>query len=309
MLTAAKLGRYLPLIIGIIILAVIALLAPWSKIGELLQDVPPYYFLLLTGLSVVYYAAKTLRFWYILRLLNIHTRLLPVALLYLSGQPLSILPAGELYRTVLLKKYLNISKSRSSPSVTIQGLVEAIVLLAISLFGAILIGKNITVVLVIAVLLAIVVIGLQRGWLGRSYALLDKLPYLSINEDKFQSFVKSHQQLLAPKSLSALVAFSLVPVMSGVGILYFSSKAIGQDVTFIQAMIGYSLPVILSGLSFLPGGLGVSEGGTIGILQLIGIPAAAAVTITLLVRVFSLVAGMVYGAIAQLILHARGVKA
>lgn len=298
-------SRYIPLAIGLIILLIIALLAPWEQIEELLENVPFTILLALFGLSLVYYAAKTLRFWYILHLLNISANLKTVSLLYLSGQPFSLLPAGELYRTVLLKKHLGISISKSSPSVTIQGLVEAIVLIALSLIGALFIGENTLAVGGVGVLLIILIIALQRGWLSKTYSLVGKLPYVSISQKKFQDFIQSHREILAPKPLFILIAFSLVPVISGVGILYLSSKAIGFNIGFVESMIGYSLPVILSGLSFLPGGLGVSEGGSIGILQLFGASAAGAIAITLLVRIFTLVAGLFYGIIAQLILHSR----
>lgn len=300
-----SLSRYIPLAIGLIILFVIALLAPWEQIDDLLEEIPLTVFLSLFGLSVLYYAAKALRFWYILRLLNISADLKTVSLLYFSGQPFSMLPAGELYRTVLLKKHLGVSISKSSPSVTIQGLIEAIVLLALSLVGALLIGRNTLMVAAIGLLLITVVVALQRGWFGKTYSMIDKLPYVSISQHKFQTFIQSHREVLAPKSLFILVMFSLIPVLSGVGILYLASDAVGFHIGFIESMIGYSLPVILSGLSFLPGGLGVSEGGTIGILQLFGATAAGAIAITLLLRIFTLVAGLFFGVIAQLILHAR----
>lgn len=298
-------SRYIPLAIGLIILCIIAMLAPWEQIDDLLEKIPPLVFLSLFGLSILYYVAKAVRFWYILRLLSISADFKTVSLLYFSGQPFSILPAGELYRTVLLKKHLGISISKSSPSVTIQGLVEAIVLLALSLFGALIIGQSALMVAVIGVLLAIVIIALQRGWLNRSYTLIDKLPYVSISQRKFQIFVQSHRDVLVPKSLLFLVLLSLVPVLSGIGILYIASDAVGFDMGFIESMIGYSLPVILSGLSFLPGGLGVSEGGTIGILQLFGATAAGAIAITLLLRIFTLVAGLLFGVVAQVILHTQ----
>lgn len=300
-----RISSYIPLIIGLLILLVIALLAPWGQIKNLLQDIPLQVFAALAVLSAIYYASKTIRFWYILKLLGIRASFTTVALLYLSGQPFSLLPAGELYRSVLLKDHLGIRISKSSPSVTIQGLVEAIVLLFISLAGAFVIGRNRIAVAVVGLLLFILIIALQRGWLGNAYSFINRIPYISLNQAKFQNFIKSHQELLKPKPLLALVAFSLFPVFSGVGILYISSQAVDFDISFVQSMISYSLPVIVSGLSFLPGGLGISEGGTIGMVQLFGASAAAAVTIALLVRIFTLGAGLFYGLIAQLILHAR----
>lgn len=297
--------RYIPLLLGIVILGVIVLIAPWAQIAELIDKIPVLTFLILATLSIIYYGSKTIRFWYILRLLDIRKPLPIVSLLYLSGQPFSLLPAGELYRTILLKKHLGVSMSKSSPSVTIQGLVEAIVLLSFSIIGAFLIGQNQFLVAVVGFFLILVVITLQRGWLSRMDNVLTKLPYVSIDKDKYQKFIASHQELLTPRALTSLLLLSMIPVFSGVGILYISARAIGFDVSFIESLIGYSLPVIVSGLSFLPGGLGVSEGGTIGLLQLFGATAAAAITIALLIRIFTLVSGLLYGLIAQIILHIR----
>lgn len=298
-------ARYIPLLLGFMILGVIILIAPWAQIAELIEKIPLVTFLILASLSLVYYGSKTIRFWYILRLLGIQQPLPIVSLLYLSGQPFSLLPAGELYRTVLLKKHLGVSMSKSSPSVTIQGLVEAIVLLSFSIIGAFLIGQNQFLVAVVGFFLLLLVVTLQRGWLSRMDGVITKLPYVSIDKEKYQKFIVSHQELLTPRALATLLLFSMVPVLSGVGILYISAQAIGFDISFIESLIGYSLPVIVSGLSFLPGGLGISEGGTIGLLQLFGATGAAAITIALLIRIFTLVTGLLYGLIAQIILHIR----
>lgn len=302
---AAKPGTYIPAILGIAILTIIVLIAPWQQISELIEKVPLSAFLALLALSITYYFSKVIRFWYILQLLDIKKPFIPVALLYLSGQLYSLLPAGELYRTVLLKKHLGVPMSKSSPSVTIQGLIEAIVLISISMVGAFLIGKNRFIVAAAGILLVVLIIALQRGWLTKMHPIIDKIPYLSINERKFNKFVKGHQRLLTPRALGSLVTFSLIPVLSGIGILYLSSKAVGFDISFIESAIGYSLPSIIAGLSFLPGGVGVSEGGTIGMLHLFGASAAASVTITLLLRLFTLASGLVYSLIAQVVWHVK----
>lgn len=298
-----RFGRYVPLAVGLFILLVIVVLAPWDKISDLLEEVPISVFLALLGLSMLYYASKAVRFWYILRLLDIRAPFKAVFLLYFSGQPFSLFPAGELYRTVLLKKHLGIRASKSAPSVTIQGLVEAIVLLFLSLAGAFVIGRNQVAVGIVGLLLLAVIVTLQQGWLLKSYSLINKLPHVSVDERKFQRFLKSHQELLAPKTLATLVMASLVPVFAGISILYIASHAVGFDIGHIHAIIAYSLPMIVSGLSFIPGGFGVSEGGTIGMMQLFGASTAAAVTTALLVRIFTLASGLVYGVIALLILH------
>ena len=295
--------KYLPVIAGLIILLVIALLAPWDQVGELLERVPPSIFVVLLVLSLVYFLSKAFRFWYILQLLDINVPVRRVIPLYLAGQPFSFLPAGELYRTILLEKHLGIKVSKSAPSVTIQGLVEAIVLLSFSLAGAFLIGQNRLIVATIALLLIALLVALRRGWFEGQHKLINKIPFVSIREEKYERFLEGHQRLVAPTSLAVMSGLSLMPVLAGVGILYFSALGIDSHLKFVEAAIGYTLPVILAGLSFLPGGIGVGEGGTIGLLHLFGVGTAAAVTITVLVRGFTLVAGVIYGFIAQLYVY------
>jgi uncharacterized protein (TIRG00374 family) len=293
--------KYLPLFAGLLILVVIALLAPWGSVGELLEKVPLSIFLLLGLLSMVYFLSKAFRFWYILQLLDIDKPIKKVMLLYLAGQPFAFLPAGELYRTVLLEKHAGVKISRSAPSVTIQGLVEAIILLSFSLVGAFIIGQNRLIVGGIALLLVLLLVTLRSGWLVNKHRFINKLPFVSVREDKYRNFIKGHQKLVSPSSLAILCGLSLIPVLAGIAILYLSVHGIDVELSFVEAAIGYTLPVILAGLSFLPGGIGVGEGGSIGLLHLFGISTAAAVTATLLVRAFTLVIGIVYGLIAALI--------
>lgn len=297
--------KYLPLFAGLIILVVIGFLAPWSQVGDLLTRVPAVIFVILFALSLIYFFSKAFRFWYILKLLGVDLPLPRVLLLYFAGQPFSFLPAGELYRTILLEKYADIRISRSAPSVTIQGIVEAIVLLGFSLVGAFIIGQNRVAVGAVALLLVLLIVSLRQGWFLGKHRLLNKLPFISVREEKYHKFVKGHQHLMAPGSLALLTGMSFIPVMAGIGILYFSAVGIDSQLRLVESVISYTIPVVLAGLSFLPGGIGVGEGGTIGLLHIFGVSAAAAVTITVLLRAATLVIGIVYGIIAQIIVQWR----
>ena len=304
-LSALELRKYLPLAAGLTILSVIIVLAPWEQIDDLLEEMHPSAFVVLACLSLTYFLSKSIRFWYILRLLGIRAPLSTVTLLYFAGQPFSFLPAGEFYRAVLLEKYLKIRLSRAAPSVTIQGLVEAIILLGLSLVGAFMIGQNRLAVASIALVLGGLIVALRKGWLVESHRFINKLPFVKIREEKYRHFIRSHQQLTSPGPLTLLSALSLVPVLAGIGIVFVSADAIGSHLGAVGAVISYCVPVVVSGLSFLPGGLGVGDGGMIGFLHLFGISTAAAVTITLLMRIFTLAAGVLYGLVAQAVVRWR----
>lgn len=76
-------------------------------------------------------------------------------------------------------------------------------------------------------------------------------------------------------------------LLANVLTLYFISFAIDFRITFLVAFITFTLTKFLSMVSFVPGALGVFEGGMTLILISFGIPAEPAFAMTLLLRAFS----------------------
>jgi hypothetical protein len=69
--------------------------------------------------------------------------------------------------------------------------------------------------------------------------------------------------------------------------LYFLSFAIGYKISFLIAFITFTLTKFLSMVSFIPGALGVFEGGMTLILVSFGVSAGPALAMTLLLRAFT----------------------
>lgn len=303
-----KIRPYLALIAGLVIVAVIAILVPWSSIILSLRRLSLGAVAVLLMMSVTYYFTKSIRFWIMLRQLGIEKPYPLVGLCYMAAQPMSLLPAGELYRTTTLKKYAGVPVHKSSPTVIMQGLVEAIVLLTAALIGAISLGENQGIVLGIVFVLAVVLIAIKRGWLEGLGRIMNKLPFVDINNQKLARLIRDNKIFLSRKNISSLLLLSIAPIAAGVVITYVATGSVGAHLSITQATIAYCLPVVLSGLSFLPGGLGASEGGTIGLLRLMNVAVPEAVAITLVVRIFTLGAGLSFGIIGALAIHAVEAK-
>ncbi len=69
--------------------------------------------------------------------------------------------------------------------------------------------------------------------------------------------------------------------------LYFLSFAIDYKISFSVAFITFTLTKFLSMVSFIPGALGIFEGGMTLILVSFGVPAGPALAMTLLLRAFT----------------------
>ncbi len=300
--------KYLPLAIGLIIVVIIVVLAPWSQIAKLLSHISLTTLLTLIGLSMIYYGTKVIRFWLMLRQLGFKKPLKRVGVAYMSVQVMSQLPAGELYRTVALERFTGIEAAKSSPTVTMQGLVEAVALIAFALIGAFILGRQRVIVAMIALLLIIVLVSLRKGWLLGKENLLNKLPFVQVSRAKFNRFVKAHQVFLKPTNFAALVGLSIIAISAAILILFLAARAVGTPLSLAKTTVIYCLPVVLSGLTFLPAGLGASESSSIGLLKLVDVPIPSAIAITLIIRIFTLGAGLFYGLIFMIIAHLWGPK-
>jgi uncharacterized protein (TIRG00374 family) len=303
-----QVSRYVPLAVGLGILAVLIPLVPWPKVLPYLERLDPLAIGLLVLASAVYYAGRAVRYWLMLRMLDEQAPFRKVALACLVAQPVAVLPAGELYRTAMLKRYGGVALRHSVPSVFAQSLAEEIGLLMIAFVGVVVLGRykiiTLAIGMVVAGLWALIYWNNSRV----SHRLVNKLPWVNVGHRQVRSFLDKNRTLLSGKNFWVLVAAAGITTVAGVAIVYVGAQGIGVPLSPLQAAIAYAVPMILEAVSFLPGGFGVSEQGSVGILAIFGVHLPAAVAITLIMRLFTLGMGFVYGFGAMAVARIFGVE-
>lgn len=300
--------KYLPLVIGMLILVVVAFFVPWADVFDRLSRLTPITIAMLVALSLVYFFGKILRYWLMLRMLDSDVSFGKVALACMVAQPVSVLPAGELYRGAMLKRYANVSQMKGSPTVVTQAIVEAIGLLLVALVGAAVLRQGILPIAVVSVALILVVFGIKKNKVSLSQKIINKIPGVSITKSKLKVFLSSNQTLLHRYNFLTLLAASFITTFAGIGIIFVAARGLDVEISLFQAAIAYALPVVLGAVSFLPGGIGASEQGLVGMLALFGVGVSPAVAITLIMRTFTLGVGFVYGFLTLFYAKAAKIK-
>ena len=290
-----RLAAYVPLVVGIGILAVAAPFVPWDQVIPALIRLPGWAWAGLTALSLVYYAGRIIRYWLMLRLLGQSTALGRVALACLVAQPVAVLPGGELYRGAMLKRYGNVSLTHGIPSVFAQSVAESLGLVVIALLGVATLHQYTAAVLIIAAVFGLIWAVIRWHNPRLSHRLINKLPGVQIHHHRLRSFLDKNRTLLTGRNFGWLWLASLISTAAGIGMLWVGALALTTPLALPQAAIAYALPTVLETVSFLPGGLGVNEQGSVGILALFGVSLPLAVALTILVRVFTLGVGFIYG--------------
>jgi len=295
-----RLRRFVPVIISIILLVILASYAPWDKIGGILADFDLGTILILIGLSLAYYSLKTVRFWYLLKAMKINQPFGVVALSYISAQPVTLLPAGEIYRSHALEQHTGVPVRDSLPQFTMQGVLEGAAMATLAVISALALGKLRVPVLILAAVVLLVTIAISRGYVANFTRILNRLPFINVTNRNIEQFSDRHRAVLSIHWLPLLYGLSLATEVVGAAIAYTAVVGLGAHINMYQAVLVYVLPLVVGFISFLPGGFGVSEQSAVGILLLAHVSVAHAVASTLIMRITIVGLGVLYGGIAMI---------
>ena len=301
-----KIVKYVPLSVGILILFVGSLFVPWHEVGPYLAKLTPLSYLLILLFGVAFYVARIARYHYMLRVLNEPRSFRRTIVAYLEAQPMSLLPGGEAFRTLTLRKQVNVPLAKGVPVVFLQSFTENVGLVSLALISAVILQQQVLIIFaLVACYLVVLLLVRSRRTAEHSRWLLNKLPFVNVAKAKFMGFIRKNKTLLSGASFVVLLLSGLGPTLLASLLLFIIANDLGITLTFMEAIIAYTLPTVLQNVTFLPGGIGVNEQSSVGILVILGATLPAAVALTVIVRFVTLGLGILLGlgAIALAKLH------
>jgi uncharacterized protein (TIRG00374 family) len=251
----------------------------------------------LLGLASV--LVKGWRFTQMMRELeNVSRRMILRA--YVAGQACTLLPGGGAARVGMLKQ-AGIPASETAAPLAMSSLTDQAMFIICSLIAALWFESARRPVMILLSVLIIVslVLGIEasRTWLLR---IIDRLMGHFKWREHWQEFLAAMSQMLTPRLLIGSLLNTAVAFLFLLAGLYLALRGVSAQVPYNTLLLAFALPTMLGRISAMPGGVGVTEAGMIGVLdQTPGVTldqAAAAVTVFRLgTVVFSAaVGGLVY---------------
>jgi uncharacterized membrane protein YbhN (UPF0104 family) len=222
---------------------------------------------------------------------------------FLGGLMMVVTPAklGDLWKSVLLTQDA-IPVARSLPAVALERVLDfAAVCLIAGLGLVLLLGQPwLLAVVVLAFGGLFALLHWQAAWLWAE-ARLARFPRLKPAAGFVDTLYAGtrrllHWRIVGPAFLLAVAAWTLEGVA-----LALLVRGLGVQVATTAAVAAFCVGTIAGVASFLPGGLGPTEAGMVGLLIASGVPSAVAVAATLLARACTLGYGSLVGAVATLL--------
>jgi len=292
----------------IVVIAVIGLYAAFliasdintisSKISDFKIEIIPVILLLVTsGWFVIFFK------WHLLlRNAKIFIPVKDSFLIFTSGFAFTIIPGkvGELVKSQLLKTKFGIARSKTVPIIILEQFYAAIGIVTLAYFGIWYFELGVYVLGLFTVILVFVFVLLSsRKAFNKTASLLKKRRFtskfvepLSSSYDAIKNGTRGPITLYA-SGLSIL--FWLIEAIS----IYFILLAFGVEaIGFLTIISTYTTSIMLGILSFLPIGLGVVEGTLTSFFTMHGIDVSLALTIVIIIRLFTRWYGVSFGFIA-----------
>ena len=292
----------------IVVIAVIGLYAAFliasdintisSKIIDFKIEIIPVILLLVTsGWFVIFF-----RWHLLLRNAKIFIPVKDSFLILASGFALTIIPGkvGELVKSQLLKTKFGIARSKTVPIVILEQFYTVIGIVMLSFFGIWYFELGVYVLgFFTAALVFIFVLLSSRKAFNKIVSLLEKRRFTSkFAEPLLSSYDTIKNGIKGPITLYACGLSMLFWLLEAISV-YFILLGFGVEVIgFLTIISTYTTSIMLGILSFLPIGVGVVEGTLTSFFTIHGIDVSLALTIVIVIRLFTRWYAVSFGFIA-----------
>jgi uncharacterized membrane protein YbhN (UPF0104 family) len=297
-------------IVAVIAVAGAFMIGDLRQLGDRLGSFGWWALVAAIGLSLANYVVRFVRWQLYLRHQQVDVPVGSSALVFGAGLSLAITPAklGELIKSYLLRELHGIPATRTAPVVVAERVTDLVALLALAVLGVAIYGIE---PLLVAIAGGLIGFGLvMLAWPRPARALIDLVtrPRLTRRfRAPMQEMYGGLASLCRPKLLGMATAIAIPSwACECVGFALIVNAFPGAEIDVALAMVIYAASTIAGALSFLPGGLGVTEGGmTILLVQSGHVEQAVAVAATLLIRLATLWFGVLLGVVLLAIARGR----
>ena len=301
-------------VLGLLVMLGLGLVSDLRQVGASFRSFDWAMLPAILGFTLLNYLLRWLKWDYYLRKMHMGQGISRATsgLLFTSGMVMAVTPGkvGEVLKSYLLRQINGTPVAASAPIVLAERLTDGLAMLLLMGLGLTLYppARPAFALLVIASIAGIIVLQF-RPLCERILTLISRLPLGNKLAAPLTTVYESTRQLL---SLQLLVVSTVISVISWFGecvALYYVLRGLGIEPSWyllLVATFAFAASTLFGLVSFLPGGLGVSEASSTGMLVLL-VPMAIgpATAATLIIRFCTLWFGVTLGALALGVLRRR----
>lgn len=301
------------LVLGLFVAVVLGLISDIREVAASFSGFDWSALPVVLGLTLFNYALRWLKWDYYLRRMGMGSGVgyYDSVLLFTGGMVMAVTPAkvGEVLKSALLKRINGTPISASAPIVLAERITDGLAMLLLMGAGLTLYppARPAFVALIVLTVAGLLLVQSQP-LMQRALAMLARLPVAGKAAPRVATAYESSRRLLSWRLLFVSTVISVVSWFGECAAMYYVLAGLGVsgEALLLKATFVFAASTLFGLVSFLPGGLGVSEASSTGLLVLL-VPMAAgpATTATIIIRFCTLWFGVSLGVVALALFSRR----
>ena len=296
-------NRLILILITVIgIYAIFLFVSDYNIISEKISNFKINYLPLILLLVTASWIPLFIKWHFLLKNCEINIPLKKSILVFLSGPAFEITPGqiGALMKSQILKTSSNIPRTKTVPIIVVEKVYDLIGAILASIIGIIILGME-PHLIIIAILVLVIIFFFVY------YRPASEIFFKQITKRKFFSkYIENISDFYEIVHKSTNVKVATICILLAVTYWFIISTAayytlIAFDIDvldYLKVLAIYTTSILLGAISFIPAGIGVTEGSIMGLFTLNGIDVSTALILSVMIRVLTLWYSVCVGFIA-----------
>ena len=213
-------------------------------------------------------------------------------LLFLGGMSMTITPGhvGELIKSQLIKTIYNIPRTKTAPIIFVEKFYDLTGAIIASIIGIIILGMDASLILIsVSILIVIIFLIYYRPIFEFILKRVTKTKFFSKYSENISDSYEIVRNSTTPQISSISFGLSVLYWIIISVAVHFILLSFGiESISILKTISIYSSSVIIGAISFVPGGLGITEGSLIGLFSLEGIDISLALILSVMIRILTM---------------------
>ena len=279
------------IIITIIIYAVFLFISDFNLVYEKIINFKIIFVPVILSLVSLNWVVRFYRWHLLLKNSNIHIPIKNNFIIYLASLSFSITPGqiGEAIKSEFLKKQFKIPRSKTLPIIFIEKFYDLMGVLIASIIGVWYFEGGLYLISIGVILLGLIfVLMLSQNIFKKLLLLICKIRFFSKYQKNFlESYTVLRNSLKTKIGLKSCILSFIFWVIQGAAVYFVLLALEINQLNFLIVTSANAISVLIGALSFMPGGLGVTEASMGGLLSLQGIEISFALIAAVIIRIFT----------------------
>ena len=284
------------------IYAIFLFLSDFGIISEKISNFKINYLPLILLLVSASWIPITIKWHLLLKNSEMDVPLAKSIAVFFAGVAFEITPGqiGTLMKSQILKTSCNIPRARTVPIVVVEKLYDLIGAILASIIGIIILGIDIYLIVIAILFLSVIFFFMYyRPASEIFFKRITKTKFFSKHIDNISEF-----HAIVKKSTNIKVAITCISLsvtywfIISIAVYYVLMAFDVNVLDYLTVLAIYTTSILLGAISFIPAGIGITEGSITGLFTLNGIDVSTALILSVMIRVLTLWYSVCIGFIA-----------